>query len=49
MLPAPRHGMTAPVVVTGLAAGDRLGVTVEPAAGAHRPTAAPVLMFDLPS
>jgi anti-sigma-K factor RskA len=49
MLPAPHQGMTAPVLVTGLAAGDRLGVTVEPAGGAHRPSAAPVLMFDLPS
>jgi hypothetical protein len=49
MLPQPRQGMTAPVVVSGLAAGDRVGVTVEPAVGAHRPSSPPVLMFSLPS
>src|SRR5215468_10557848 len=33
-LPPPRQGMTAPMIVAGLGAGDRMGVTVEPAAGA---------------
>ena len=49
MLPAARKGMTAPVVVRGLAAGDRVGVTAEPAAGTRRPTTPPVLMFVLQS
>jgi anti-sigma-K factor RskA len=49
MLPEPHQGMTAPVVVTGVAAGDRVGLSVEPASGSPRPTSAPVLMVDLPS
>jgi anti-sigma-K factor RskA len=49
MLPDPHQGMTAPVVVTGVAAGDRVGLSVEPAGGSPRPTSAPVLMVDLPS
>jgi hypothetical protein len=48
-LPAPKQGMTAPMIVTGLAAGDRMGLTVEPASGAVRPTSVPVVMFDLPA
>ncbi|HEV2376989.1 MAG TPA: anti-sigma factor [Streptosporangiaceae bacterium] len=48
MLPVPRHGMTSPVVVTGLLAGERLGVTVEPAAGTPQPSAHPVIMVALP-
>jgi hypothetical protein len=48
-LPPPKQGMTAPMVVAGLAAGDRMGVTVEPAAGAASPSSPPVLMLDLPS
>jgi anti-sigma-K factor RskA len=49
MLPAPHGGMTPPVVVTGLAAGDRLGLTVEPSAGSRQPTSSPVVMLGLPS
>jgi anti-sigma-K factor RskA len=49
MLPGPRRGMTAPVVVFGVAAGDSVGLTVEPASGARSPTSAPVLMVALPS
>ena len=40
MLPDPRQGMTAPVVVTGVVAGDRVGLSVEPASGSPRPTSA---------
>ena len=38
MLPEPRAGMTAPVIVSGLRAGDEVALTVEPAAGAAQPT-----------
>lgn len=44
MLPAPQHGMTSPVVATGLRAGDKLGLTVEPSGGAPRPTSTPILL-----
>lgn len=47
LLPAPRQGMTGPVIATGLAAGDWVGLTVEPASGAPRPAARPVLMLNL--
>jgi anti-sigma factor RsiW len=49
MLPRPSHGMTAPIVAAGVAAGDRIGLTVEPDGGSARPTSAPVLMAALPS
>lgn len=49
MLPAPQGRMAGPVVVTGLAPGDRVGLTVEPAAGSPRPTTAPILMLGLGS
>jgi anti-sigma factor RsiW len=49
MLPAPRRGMTAPVVVLGVAAGDMVGLTAEPASGSAVPSSAPVLMLVLPS
>jgi hypothetical protein len=39
--------VTAPVVVHGLAAGDWIGLTVEPASGAARPSSRMVLMLDL--
>jgi anti-sigma-K factor RskA len=48
-LPAPKQGMTAPMIVAGIAPGDRMGVTVEPAAGSRHPTSLPVLMLALPS
>jgi hypothetical protein len=41
--------MTAPMIVAGVAAGDRMGVTVEPAGGAVRPSSPPVLMLPLPA
>jgi anti-sigma-K factor RskA len=47
MLPAPRHGMTGPVLASGLVAGDRLGLSVEPAAGSPRPTSALLLLVPL--
>jgi hypothetical protein len=37
------------MIVSGLAAGDRMGVTVEPAAGSVRPSTPPVLMLSLPA
>jgi anti-sigma-K factor RskA len=49
MLPRPQRGMTAPVVASGLATGDKVGLTVEPAAGSPRPSTAPVLMLPLSS
>jgi hypothetical protein len=47
MLPRPAHGMTAPVIATGLRAGDMVELTVEPAVGAPRPTTAPILRLSL--
>jgi hypothetical protein len=41
--------MTAPVVVNGLTAGDKVGLTVEPAGGASHPTSRPILLVSLPS
>ena len=49
VLPVPHQGMTAPMVVSGLADGDRLGLTVEAAGGAKHPDSPPVLMLDLPT
>jgi hypothetical protein len=43
----PSHGMSGPVVATGLRAGDRLGLTVEPAMGTNRPTSAMLLVLAL--
>ena len=49
MLPAAHRGMTPPMIVSGLAAGDRIGLTVEPSGGSSRPTSPPVVMLALPS
>jgi anti-sigma-K factor RskA len=49
LLPTPHLGMTAPVIVTGLAAGDRMGVTVEPAGGSKHPDMPAVVMLGLPA
>jgi hypothetical protein len=46
-LPAQKKGLTAPMIVHGLAAGDWVGLTVEPASGASRPSSPMVLMLDL--
>ena len=37
MLPAGRHGMTGPVVASGLRPGDHLALTAEPAVGSAHP------------
>jgi anti-sigma factor RsiW len=47
LLPMPRHGMSGPVVAAGLEAGDRLGLTVEPARGSRRPTSPMILVLAL--
>jgi hypothetical protein len=47
VLAAAHHGMTGPVVVSRLAPGDRLGLTVEPSAGTGRPTSTPVFLVAL--
>ncbi len=49
MLPTAHQGMTPPVVVADVAAGDKVGLTVEAAAGASHPTSRPVLLLSLPS
>jgi anti-sigma-K factor RskA len=49
MLPSPHEGITAPMIVSGLAQGDRLGLTVEAAGGAKHPDSPPVLMLGLPT
>jgi anti-sigma-K factor RskA len=47
MLPRAAHGMTSPVIATGIRAGDMVELTVEPAGGAPRPTTAPILRLSL--
>jgi len=47
LLPMPRHGMSGPVVAVGLRAGDRLGLTVEPAYGSRHPTSPMILVLAL--
>jgi anti-sigma factor RsiW len=47
MLPRPAHGMTSPVVATGLRAGDMVELTVEPAAGSPRPTTPPIMRLSV--
>jgi anti-sigma-K factor RskA len=49
MLPPARRGMSGPMVVNQLGPGEQLAVTVEPAAGAHHPTSAPVVLVALGS
>jgi anti-sigma-K factor RskA len=49
LLPAPSAGKTAPVLASGLAAGDTVGLTVEPAGGTSTPTTTPILLMALPS
>jgi anti-sigma-K factor RskA len=39
------NGQTAPVLAGGLAAGDKVGVTVEPAGGTTKPTATPIVVI----
>jgi anti-sigma-K factor RskA len=47
MLPKPTHGMTSPVIATGLRSGDTVELTVEPAGGAAHPTTRPLLLMTL--
>jgi anti-sigma-K factor RskA len=47
LLPAPRQGMAGPVLASGFNAGDRLGLTVEPAGGSPRPTSPVILQLAL--
>ena len=49
MLPPARHGMTGPVVATGLRPGDHLALTAEPAVGAAHPAGRPTtpMMLDV--
>jgi hypothetical protein len=49
MLPAARGGMSGPMVVRGLAPGDRLGLTIEPATGARSPSGIPIVLVGLRS
>jgi anti-sigma-K factor RskA len=44
-----RGGMAGPMVVSGLEAGDSVGLTVEPADGSPRPTSPPVVLVSLGS
>ena len=47
MLPAGSHGMTGPVIASGLRQGDHLALTAEPAGGTAHPTAPMMLDVDL--
>lgn len=47
LLPLPKHGMTGPVVASGLRSGYRLGLSVEPAAGSRHPTSAMLILLTL--
>jgi hypothetical protein len=47
LLPSEHYGMSGPVVVSRLTAGDMLGLTIEPSAGTGQPTSAPVVMVAL--
>jgi anti-sigma-K factor RskA len=47
MLPRPAHGMTSPVIATGLRSGDIVELTVEPSGGAAHPSGRPILVLVL--
>jgi anti-sigma-K factor RskA len=47
LLPPARAGRTAPVLASGLTAGDKVGVTVEPAGGSSSPTTTPIVVLTL--
>jgi anti-sigma-K factor RskA len=44
---SPHGGMAGPIVVSGLKAGDSVGLTVEPAGGSARPTSPPIVVVRL--
>jgi anti-sigma factor RsiW len=48
LLPAAEAGKTAPVLASGIVAGDRLGLTIEPAPGTAQPTTKPIMALPLP-
>jgi anti-sigma-K factor RskA len=47
ILPDPQRGMTGPVLASGLKAGDRLGLTIEPAGGSPHPTSPVIALIAL--
>jgi anti-sigma-K factor RskA len=47
LLDARGDGTAGPMVVSGLAAGDKVGITVEPAGGSGRPTSPPIVLMAL--
>jgi anti-sigma-K factor RskA len=47
MLPPERGGMSGPMVVSGLRAGDQVALTIEPAAGSPQPTGPPIVLVGL--
>jgi len=47
LLPPPSSGRTAPVLASGVLAGDKVGMTVEPAGGTSSPTTTPILVLAL--
>jgi anti-sigma-K factor RskA len=49
LLPQPSAGKTAPVLASGLVAGDKVGMTVEPAGGTTLPTTTPIVLMTLPA
>jgi Anti-sigma-K factor rskA len=48
LLPAAVAGRSGPVLATGLAPGDKLGMTIEPAGGTSQPTTTPLMVLPLP-
>jgi len=48
LLPASHAGSTSPVLAVAVQAGDRLGITVEPAGGTAQPTTTPVVVMPVP-
>jgi anti-sigma-K factor RskA len=49
LLPVPSGGGTAPLLASGLAHGDSVGVTVEPAGGSAQPTTTPIVVIPVTS
>jgi anti-sigma-K factor RskA len=49
LLPPALAGLTTPVLASGLVAGDKLAMTVEPAGGTGQPTTTPILLLSLPA
>jgi anti-sigma-K factor RskA len=48
LLPTGAGTHTEPVLASGLAAGDKFGMTVEPAGGTSQPTTTPIVVISLP-